>query len=308
MKLLITGAWNVKQEQIESLQQQGHEIVFLQNETDGLPANVGDIEGVICNGLFLNHPIELFSSLRYIQLTSAGYDRVPMDYIKEHNICIHNARGVYNLPMAEFALCGVLQLYKQSRFFMNNQLQHRWEKHRGILELSGRTVCVVGCGNIGETCARLFSALGCSLIGIDPVPYNGSAFEKVFALEQSNEALSQADIIILCLPLTAQTHHFVGQEFISQCKQGAILVNIARGAVVETDALVEALHKNLGGAVLDVFEDEPLLQDCPLWNMENVIITPHNSFVGDNNSQRLTEVIMNNLYKEEFIFEETSVI
>ena len=99
--------------------------------------------------LFLSHPIEKFTNLRYIQLTSAGFDRVPMEYVKVHNIEIRNARGVYSIPMAEFALCGVLQLYKQSRFFMENQKARTWEKHRRLLELSGKTVCIIGCGSVG---------------------------------------------------------------------------------------------------------------------------------------------------------------
>ena len=97
----------------------------------------------MCNGLFLYNSIERFTSLRLIQLTSAGLDRVPLDDIRARGIALHNAAGVYSVPMAEFAVCGILQLYKQSRFFAANQAQHKWEKHRGLLEISGKRVCIL---------------------------------------------------------------------------------------------------------------------------------------------------------------------
>lgn len=121
MKLLITGAWKCTSEQLNQIESMGHSIVFMQNEKEELPCPYEEVEGIICNGLFLYHPIESFTALRYIQLTSAGFDRVPMDYIQAHGIKIYNARGVYSIPMAEFAISGVLQLYKQSRFFYENK-------------------------------------------------------------------------------------------------------------------------------------------------------------------------------------------
>ncbi|MGN1320836.1 MAG: dihydrofolate reductase, partial [Acutalibacteraceae bacterium] len=147
MKLLLTGAFKCTDEQIEYLKSLGHEIVFFGDEREKLDFDVSDIEGVICNGLFVYNDIEQFYSLKYIQLTSAGYDRVPMDYIKQHEIEIHNARGVYSVPMAEFALTGILQLVKQSRFFYENQKRCVWEKSRTLGELAGKTAVIVGAGN-----------------------------------------------------------------------------------------------------------------------------------------------------------------
>ena len=109
MNLLITGAWQDARAQIPALEKMGHSVKFLQYEKDALPCGYDWAEGIVCNGLFLHHPIEKFENLTYIQLTSAGFDRVPMDYVREKGIEIHNARGVYSVPMAEFALAGVLQ-------------------------------------------------------------------------------------------------------------------------------------------------------------------------------------------------------
>lgn len=297
MNLLITGAWNDAKDHFDELEKMGHHIEFLQFEKEALPCPYEWVEGVICNGLFLFHEIEKFANLKYIQLTSAGFDRVPMEYVEEHQIEIHNAKGVYSIPMAEFALFGILELYKQGRFFMENQKQHRWEKHRELLELHGKRVCIIGCGNVGTECAKRFRAFECVINGIDLVPRNDDSYEEVFGLDRLEEILTESDIVVLTLPLTDQTRHLIDGEKLKKMKLGAILVNIARGAIVDTEALIQVLP-NLGGVILDVFEEEPLEEESILWDMENVIVTPHNSFVGDGNRKRLNEVILGNLEED----------
>lgn len=297
MNLLITGAWQEAKKYIETIEKMGHQVQFLQFEKDELPCDYEWIEGIIGNGIFLSHPIEKFANLKYIQLTSAGFDRVPMDYVREHKIRINNARGVYSAPMAEYAVAGVLQLYKQSRFFTENQKSHKWEKKRDLKELGGQNVCILGCGSVGGECAKRFEAFGCVVTGVDIVVREIEHFAKVYHLSDAKEALSQSDIVIITLPLTDETYHMFDEEMITAMKPGAVLVNIARGALVDTDALVRALQDKLGGAVLDVFEEEPLSEDSPLWDMENVIVTPHNSFVGDGNNRRMNNVILKNLEK-----------
>lgn len=294
MNLLVTGAFNWTEKELDMLHKLGHKTVFMQQEKSPLPCDATWVEGIIGNGIFLSHPIEQFTSLKYIQLTSAGFDRVPMDYVKEHGIEIHNARGVYSIPMAEFAVSGVLQLYKQSRYFYENQKAHKWEKHRGLLELFGKNVCIVGCGSVGTECAKRFKAFGCNVIGIDIKPYHNEEYDIIFSLESLDDVLKDADVIILTLPLTDETKHLMNDARFSALKESAVIVNMARGAVIDTQAMIEALPK-IGGAVLDVFEEEPLDEHSPLWDMENVILTPHNSFVGEGNRERLKEVIFNHL-------------
>ncbi len=264
-------------------------------EKGSLPCAAEWVEGIIANGIFFSHPIEHFTSLRYIQLTSAGFDRVPMEYIKEHGISIFNAKGVYSTPMAEFALNGVLALYKQNRFFGENQKKHKWLKHRGIQELYGKHVCIVGCGNIGTECAKRFGAFGCRIVGVDVRPYASDHYARIFPLEALDGVLKTADVVVLTVPLTEQTRHLMGAERFLKFKPGSVFVNIARGAVVDTQALTDALREGWISAVLDVFEEEPLNGNSPLWDMENVLITPHNCFVGDGNHERLWRVISENL-------------
>ena len=297
MKLLLTGAIQWPQERIDILKSLGHQVLYIQDERIPLSQqgiDVTSIEGVVCNGLFLYNDISEFQNLSYIQLTSAGYDRVPLDYIKEHHIELFNAKGVYSIPMAEFAVLGVLQLYKQAKFFFKNQQNKVWEKCRDIIELYGKKVAVVGCGNVGQECAKRFKAFGCQTIGVDLYPYESRDFDDMFGLDKLDTVLPDCDIVVLTLPLTDATKHLFDEARLRLLKSDAVLVNISRGAVINTEALIRILP-NIGGAVLDVFENEPLKQESLLWNFENVIITPHNSFVGEGNSERLWNIILRNL-------------
>ncbi len=297
MNLLVTGAWHQARDNLEYMEKCGHQVAYLPDEKTTLPCEYAWVEGIIGNGIFLSHPIEKFVNLTYIQLTSAGFDRVPMDYVIEHNITIYNARGVYSIPMAEYAVCGVLTLYKQTSAFFANQQRHVWEKRRDLKELFGQTVCILGCGSVGTECAKRFEAFGCTIIGIDISLEAHSYFSKIYRMDEIDAVLKMADIVVITLPLTKQTRHMFDAAMFHNMKRDAVLVNIARGAIVDTAALITALQEKLYGAVLDVFEEEPLATDSSLWEMGNVIITPHNSFVGDGNGKRLASVIINNLHQ-----------
>lgn len=295
MNLLVTGAWSDGKNHIAELEAMGHIVTFMQYEKDALPCDYEWVEGVICNGLFLTHPIEKFINLKFIQLTSAGFDRVDMNYVKAHNIEIHNARGVYSIPMAEFAVCGVLQLYKQAAFFRENQRNHLWEKHRGLLELAGKNVLIVGCGSVGNECAKRFKAFDCTITGVDLYPREDSLYSEMLPLDKLDNVLKQADVVVLTLPLTEQTRHLIDESKFGLMKDGATLVNIARGAIIDTNALLNHIDR-FTGAVLDVFEEEPLNENSTLWSKQIIILTPHNSFVGEGNGGRFREIIIRNLY------------
>ena len=296
MKLLLTGAFKYTNEQIEYLKSLGNEVVFVQDEREKIGFDVSDIEGVICNGLFLYNKIEQFESLKYIQLTSAGFDRVPLDYINDHKIKIYNARGVYCVPMSEFALTGILQLVKQSRFFYENQKQHLWEKSRTLGELSGKTALIVGAGNIGTEVAKRLNAFDMTVIGVDVCNIEKLYFDKVELISELDEYLKIADVVVLTLPLMDSTRGMFDKTKFELMKENSIFVNLARGPLVVENDLIDSLEQKLiGGAVLDVFDVEPLEKNSPLWDMKNVILTPHNSFVGENNNKRMFKVIVENL-------------
>lgn len=296
MKLLITGAFSATAEQLDMLSSLGFELM-LQKDERGVPeCDFSEADAVICNGLFLYHDISEFKKLKFIQLTSAGLDRVPLDEIRKRGIVLFNARGVYSVPMAEFALAGALSLYKHLNTFSENQKAHMWQKDRELRELCGETVAIVGCGSVGTECAKRFSAFGTRVIAVDVAKPESEIYSEFYDINDIKKALGIADTVVLTLPLTDETRGMFNGEMFSHFKDGSVLVNISRGAVVNENDLIKALENGKpSGAVLDVFENEPLNESSKLWDMKNVIITPHNSFVSPKNNARLFKLAYDNL-------------
>ena len=296
MKLLMTGAFNCTAEQKLNIEKLGCEVMFQQMENEPLSEEMYTADMVICNGLFLYNDLDKFKNLKFVQLTSAGLDRVPVEKMNEKGIVLHNARGVYSTPMAEWVLTGVLTLYKNTNAFYSNQQNHKWIKDRNVKELSGSTICIVGCGSVGTECAKLFKPFSNEMIAVDIVKPKSDLFDNYYTINNVTEAVKNADVVILTLPLTDETRNMFNKELLSQFKNDAIFVNISRGAVVNEVDLIDALKNGkIDGAVLDVFNTEPLDENSELWEMENVIITPHNSFVSQKNNERLFNLVYNNL-------------
>ena len=295
MRLLLTGAFNWKQQYMQALQKHGFRIMLSDREDSELDPSMYHAEAVVCNWLFVHHRIEDFPELRYIQLTSAGTDRIPEDYIRQKNIAVRTARGVYSRPMAEYAVGSVLQLYKGSPEFYENQKQHLWKKNRCCRELSEERVCIIGAGSVGTETARLFSAFTPEVYGIDLYPRKNSCFREVFPIDRLDEQIGLSDIVILTLPLTDETRDMFDKKRFAAMKENSVFINIARGGLVDERALSEALDDHLYGAVVDTFRHEPLSPDSDLWDKKNLIITPHNSFVSDRNEERMWQVIYNSL-------------
>lgn len=289
MRTIVTGALQASSEELDQLRSMGLEITLHQDEW--VPVEVPEqYEAAICNGLFLYNDIAKFKKLRYIQLTSAGFDRVPMDYIRTHGIEIHNAAGVYSVPMAEWTVMRILELYKNAAQLYEKQAAHRWEKDRSWQELSGKTACMIGYGAYGEETAKRLKSFGVQVIAVNRTTKESPWIDAFYPLAQLEYGLAQADIVVLAIALTDETRHLINRPRLNRMKSGAILINAARGGLVEEDALLEALESgHLAGAALDVFEDEPLPDTSELWKLSYVLLSPHNSFVGGGNHQRLIE-------------------
>lgn len=295
MNLLITGAFSWSDEQKMVLKNMGFNIIYIEREDIGLDIDLSEIEAVVCNWLFVHHNIEKFTGLRFVQLLSAGLDRIPMAYIQKNNIKLFNAKGVYSIPMAEFAIGGVLQLYKGYRGFYDNQKIHFWKKNRNLLELENKNVCIIGTGSVGNEVAKRFYAFGCRVYGVDLYPRESDYYTHIYCFEQLDNVLSNADIVVLTAPLTEKTTNMFNRERFDVLKRNSVIVNISRGKLVDEKALCEALETKLLGAIIDVFEEEPLGKDSHLWDYKNLVVSPHNSFVSENNDKRMWNLIHSNL-------------
>jgi len=205
--------------------------------------------------------------LEVIQLISAGYD----DWLPvlPAGVVLANGRGVHGASTAELAVAGVLALVRGLPFYLSEQAAHRWSpQHRG--EISGRNVLILGSGDIGTRIAQALEVFGARV-----TPVGRTARPGVAGIESLPELLPQAEVVVLALPHTPQTDQLVGDDFLSALPDGAIVANVARGRIVDTDALVSHLRGGRISAFLDVTDPEPLPPEHPLWAMPNVIITPH---------------------------------
>jgi len=299
MNLLLTGAFRYAEKQLDKIRSLGYNILFVQDERVPLEIDVSGIEAVVCNSLFLHNDISRFKNLKFVQLTSAGLDRAPMEYISSRGICIKNAAGVYSIPMAEWAVLKILEIYKKSRRFYELQGRHQWEKQHDVLELAGKIAAVIGFGNTGKETAKRLKPFGVKIIAVDQrrlEPEEEKLADAVLKPPVTEKMLKKTDILVLSLPLAEKTRHFLNKERLAIMKKKSIIVNVSRGGVVDQVALTEALQGGkLLGAALDVFEEEPLPGSSPLWDMERVIITPHNSFVSEKINERLFNLILSNL-------------
>ena len=217
--------------------------------------------------------------LKWIHTFSVGMERVLTSELKASNILVSNSSGVHAIPIAEYVLACILFFAKKFYQSFQNQRQAVWQPLDGMTEIRGSTLLVVGLGRIGIEIGKVTAGAGMRVIAIDRPGMEGPEFvQELYSTEQMGEALPKADYVVLSLPSTVETYHLFDMEKFRIMKKSAVLINIGRGELIHEQDLIEALRQNvIAGAALDVMETEPLPHDSPLWNMDNVVITPHHS-------------------------------
>jgi glyoxylate/hydroxypyruvate reductase A len=238
--------------------------------------------------------------LRWIQATSSGIGPfVRATGLDRSGIVITNAAGVHALPLAEHAILAMLYFCKEVPRLRREQRAHRWERYCGR-QLAGQTVAVVGTGSVGAEIARRSRAMGLYVLGVKRdvagvVPAEVGV-DELFAPDALARVLPRCDYLVLMCPHTPETEGLIGARELALLPRGAVLINLARGAVVDEQALIAALQTgHLGGAALDVVQTEPLAPDSPLWDMDNVLITPHSASTVAEENERLVELFCDNL-------------
>ena len=232
-------------------------------------------------------------SLKWISVGGSGTDHLaPWDPAA---ITITNSAGVAARVMAQYALGAILSLSLGFPAFAAAQRERRWVEG-GVRPIHGRTAAVIGLGKTGRAVAQILAAMGLRVVGVRANPGPTENVDRVYAATDLHQALGEADFVVLCLPLTEQTHHCIDAAAIAAMAPGVILVDVSRGGVVKGDDLAAGLRSgHVAGAALDVFEGEPLAPESPFWEMENVIITPHCSSVYEGWERRSAEMFGDNL-------------
>jgi phosphoglycerate dehydrogenase-like enzyme len=212
-------------------------------------------------------------ALRWIHTAGIGVDGVLIDEVVSSNVIVSNTRGIIERPVAEYVLALILCALKDVRRTLEAQARGTWS-YRETLALQGRRALILGAGGVGMHVAHLMRAVGVDVTLVGRSERKDTIF--VHAVARLDELLPHADFVIAALPLTGETWRLLNRERIARMRQGSYLVNVGRGAVIEEQALVDALQSgHLDGAALDVFEDEPLSAGHPFWGMANVIVSPH---------------------------------
>lgn len=237
----------------------------------------------------------LDTELKWVQAVSAGLEQFPTTELEERDIRLTSARGVHAPTVAEHALALLLALTRSVGRAVRDAGEHRWQSYPSY-ELSDLTMGVVGLGMIGERVAARAVCLGMRVVGVkrNPNDYTGIA-ERVYGPTEIIQLCQEADVLVAALPNTSETRGLLGREELEAIGPGWF-INVGRGSVVDEEALIEVLSDGpLHGAGLDVFATEPLPDDSPLWEMENVVMTPHSAWVSDRLPGRLAELIARNV-------------
>lgn len=303
MKLLITRILKLTEEQKIFLAKD-NELYFFGKEEDSLSdykdIPFDEIEGIVSFKFFITHDIKQFPNLKFVQLLSVGTDWVDLDYCAKKGIKVYNVGKSFAIPMAEWCVCKALELYKKSKTFYVQQNEHTFIQRKGVLEILGKNVLLMGYGNVGKESAVRFKAFGANVMVCNrsSVDTSNTFVDEYYPLDKRDEALKKADIICLAIPATKETTHIIGKHELEIMKDTAVIINVGRGALIDEPELIQTLQGGkLLGVALDVFEKEPPEDSNPLWNMPNVLVSPHTCFMGDGNDLRKYETLVENLKK-----------
>ena len=240
--------------------------------------------------------VERASNLRLFACASAGYESLPLDRLAENDVAVTNASGVHGPNIAEHVLGALLSFAREFRRFHRQQERHEWRRGQAT-ELYGSTVAVVGLGAIGQAVVERLDPFGVETIGMRYSPEKGGPTDEVVGFDEDavHDAFARSDYVVLACPLTDETEGLVGAAELETLDPDAVLVNVGRGPIVDTDALVDALQSNaLGGAALDVTDPEPLPPNHELWDLENVFLTPHSSGHTPHYYERVADILAEN--------------
>ena len=241
--------------------------------------------------------LENAGRLRWIQATSAGLDGYFFPELRRSEATLTNLRGIYSDVIADHVFAFILTFARGFHVYQRRKLEGRWEKGAEVIHLGGRTLGVIGMGGIGLEVCRRGHAFGMRVVGVDPAPKGQPDYvERIYAPDDLYDMLATSDFVVICVPHTGETEYMIDDAAQSHMKQGSILVNIGRGKVVDLTALTKHLEGgHLGGAALDVFEEEPLREGHRLWSLEQVLITPHVAGVSPEIQGRREDLIVENV-------------
>ena len=290
MKILISiqqpvMQWQIPAEGVETLRKRFPHVQFIHATSPEERAAAWPLCDAAFTWTLADHELAQAHKLRWVHTSAVAVETLCLPELFARDVAVSNTRGVQAVPIAEHVIAVTLALAKQLPFVIENQQQARWAQNEFIASrlpwlLKGRTLGLIGVGTIGAEIAKRAAAFGMRVIALRRRPAYGTIghVDRVYGKVDLDDFLGQCQVLVICAPLTPETQSLMGQEQFEQLPKGAVVINVGRAKIIHTEALIAALHSgHLAGASLDVFPQEPLPPEHPLWTTPNVILTPHTS-------------------------------
>ena len=294
MKIVVSDTQVIEDEQVVWIEETACDDTVVYPTEEELAAEVADAEV-----FFGFHSPEIFAGadqLKWIQTTSAGLDKILTPELTSMGLQITNASGLHAPPVVETAWGLTLAVSRCLKHFQQCQNEHVWDPFVPF-DLNGRTAGVIGLGGIGRRYAKIAAAFGMQVIAVDlHSPPKPDEVQELWGLDRLNDLCAEADVVLIACPATQETQGLIGPEQLAVMKSTAILVNIARGGIVDEPALIECLNEGrITGAGLDVTEIEPLPPNDPLWDTPRLVLTPHIAGWSNDRSRNVVKFFCENL-------------
>lgn len=299
---MIISLVNIGKHFVDYVEKQAGEKILDFKGAKEATAALPEAEILISTARFGSELLKACGRLKWLYIMSAGVETLPFSELDERGVTVTNVGGIHGIQISEHVLGMMLSFSRRLQHSFRNQLKHRWEDSGAIDELAGKTLCIVGAGKIGREVARKASVFDLRVIGLKKRAEPLEHFDEVLGMDSLHEVLPRSDYILLLAPLTDETYHMIGREEFVAMKRSAVFLNMSRGDTVDEQAMIEALRAGrIAGAGLDVFHEEPLPESSPLWDMENVIITPHSAGDSPHYVKRAMELFLESLacYRQE---------
>lgn len=269
-------------------------------EPDVRIVSTDDLDGCEALVTFAYDERFLGSGIEWIHSIQAGVDRFPFDRLETESVSLTNSTGIHGDTVGETVAGYMLSFARGLHRYRDRQNDAEWSREAWDrpFSLADSSVCVVGLGTLGRGVATRSNAFGMDTVGVKRTPTPVDGVETVYPSRELESAISGAKFVALTVPLTPETEGLIGADELEAMRSDAIVINVARGPVVDEPALVEALESGtIGGAALDVFETEPLPEESPLWGMENVIVTPHVAAATGAYYRRIAALVRENVHR-----------
>ena len=292
MKLILQKNSGLIEDDINKIKELGFDMEYYNNE---------EVKGDI----YIGYPkadfeeLDNIKGLKFVQSLMAGFDHLDLDDIKGRGITMSNASGISSIPIAEYVILKILDYYKDSQRFRDNQKLSQWhnrkDNEKNIKELYNRKVMVLGTGHIGKEIAKRLHAFDVEVFGINSRGQDVKHFDKTYPLSDVLNQLDKVDVVVGALPLNAYTKDLYNKEFFSNMNKEAIFINVGRGPQLVEEDLLEIIDDHLAHVYLDVVPIEPLSEESKLWENPKISITPHISSSSNYINTRIVDLIINNV-------------